>query len=63
MKAGDLVKISECRALTGIAVVICQRGFDFYDILLSNSGQKVLMSRDFMTVIGNNKPSDLAKAK
>jgi hypothetical protein len=51
MKAGDLVRISECRALSGIAVIISQRGFDFFDIVFAKSGQKILMSRDFMTVI------------
>ena len=52
MKAGDLVRISECRALNGIAVIISQRGFDFFDILID--GQKVLMSRDFMRVINES---------
>jgi hypothetical protein len=53
VKAGDLVKVSECRALNGIAIILCQRGFDFFDILID--GQKILMSRDFMRVINESR--------
>ena len=50
MKVGDLVQVSECRALSGTAVILGVRGHYIFDILMV-SCQKAMIRGDFLEVI------------
>ena len=54
MKVGDLVQVSECRALSGTAVILSVRGHNIFDILMV-SGQKAMISGDFLVVINESR--------